>query len=102
MISGSIGLRTSAASLMRWYCCAAGASFADPFGNHSRFQVVHLIVWALLYSQISRPRKVTAATVNVLACVIPGCSYHFVIAVWRTNVIRFSHERDVHGFARFG
>ena len=22
---------------------------------------------------------------NVLACVIPGCSYHFVIAVWRAK-----------------
>src|SRR5262249_20310652 len=52
-----IGLRTSAASLMRSSCCAAGVSFADPFGNHSRFQVVHLTVCAPLCPAIKRTKS---------------------------------------------
>src|SRR5262245_31703046 len=69
MISGSIGLRTSAACLIRCSCCAAGVSFAEPFGNHSRFQVVHLTVCELLYPAIkTTERAMTAA--NVLGWVI--------------------------------
>jgi len=33
-ISGLIGLRTSAASLMRCSCCAVDVSLAEPLGNH--------------------------------------------------------------------
>src|SRR4030095_13533363 len=40
MMSGLIGLRTSAAAAMRCACTSGVASCADPFGNHSRFQVV--------------------------------------------------------------
>src|ERR1700747_785911 len=32
--SGLIGLRTSAASLMRWSCCVVDVSLADPFGDN--------------------------------------------------------------------
>jgi hypothetical protein len=35
-----------------------------------------------VYPVIEKARK---AAVNVLACVIPGCSYHFVIAVWKAK-----------------
>ena len=48
-------------------------------------QLVHLTVWAPLYPLIKGTKKATAAAVNVLACVIPVCLYHFVIAVWRAK-----------------
>jgi hypothetical protein len=39
-MSGFNGRRTSAAAAIRFCCSAAGNSFGEPFGNHSRFQVV--------------------------------------------------------------
>src|SRR5437867_6762433 len=40
MMSGLIGLRTSAAAAIRCACTSGVTSWAEPFGNHSRFQVV--------------------------------------------------------------
>src|SRR6266571_7478259 len=39
-MSGLNGRRTSAAAAMRFACSSAGILFGEPFGNHSKFQVV--------------------------------------------------------------
>jgi hypothetical protein len=44
MMSGLIGLRTSAAAAIRCACTSGVASCAEPLGNHSRFQVVMRIL----------------------------------------------------------
>ena len=33
--------------------------------------------------------------VNVLACVIPDCSYHFVVAVWRAKEAQSANHENV-------
>jgi hypothetical protein len=43
-MSESSGRRTSAAAAIRFACPSAGIVFGEPFGNHSKFQVVILMI----------------------------------------------------------
>jgi hypothetical protein len=83
-MSGSIGLRTSAAYFMRWFCCAADAWLVDPLGNHSRFQVVMRILVGLVDSP-SAETMITNASKASTVRFTTSRLYQFFIAAGRAK-----------------